>query len=79
MTDKKMTVKELIEKLKKFNPNDRVVIPFGDSGFNDIGDIAIETIILNINKSRYKGNHDYQKDASKKHLNKEKENVLIIK
>ena len=79
MTETKTTVAELIEKLKKCNPNDRVVIPFGDSGFNDVNDIVIDTIALNINNSRYKGKHGFQEDATRKTCSMQFENVLIIK
>lgn len=50
-----ITVKELIEKLKQYNPDARVVIDAEYAGYNDIAYINDLQVIQSNYRSRYKG------------------------
>lgn len=60
----KLTVAELIEKLKKVDQNLRVVKPGREGGVNDCEGILILKVLLNKNTESYYGKHDtcYQTD-----------------
>ena len=53
-----MTVNELIEKLKTFNPNLPVIINGYERGYNDLENVNQIEIILNVNHEWYYGKHE---------------------
>lgn len=60
MTETKTTVRELIEKLKEFDGDERLVLRGYEGGFSDLNLSEIKSIkiALNKNSSWYYGKHD---------------------
>lgn len=63
MTNKPMTVFDLIEKLKEFDQNTMVVMPGYDGGYSEIKRVYSDPIKLNVHdrsfyENRSKGEHD---------------------
>jgi hypothetical protein len=53
-----MTVKELIEKLKQYDENMRVVVSGYEGGVDDVGKLHETGIKLNANDAWYYGKHE---------------------
>ena len=53
-----MTISELIEQLKKYPSDMRVVIPGYEGGYDDIKHFQEEAIMLNFNDNSYEGVHE---------------------
>lgn len=60
-----MTVKELIEKLSKCNPDKMVVVRGYEGGCDEVGGIAETRINLNVNTEWYYGKHEYAEDGER--------------
>ncbi len=60
MTETKTTVRELIEKLKEFDGDIRLILRGYEGGYSDVdlSQISAIKIALNKNTSWYYGNHD---------------------
>ena len=58
-----MTVKDLISKLEKINPNRRVVVRGYEEGYCDIHDISIVPLKLDVNEEWYYGPHSKEEDG----------------
>ena len=56
-----MTVKELIEEVKKYPPENRVVIPYCEGGYVDIVAARQEPIILNCLNMFHYGDHEIKR------------------
>lgn len=59
-----MKVKELIEKLQKFNPDTMVVVSGYECGFDELIEVSEIKISLNVNFESWEGKHDSY-DSSK--------------
>ena len=53
-----MTTSELIEKLKQFSPDSRVVISGYENNFNDVLNIKELKLKLNVSEHWYEGAHE---------------------
>jgi len=53
-----MKVKELIEKLQTLDPETMVVVSGYEGGFHEVTTTEIVKIALNVNTSRYYGEHE---------------------
>ena len=58
-----MTTAELIENLKQFPSDTRVIVSGYEDGYNDISDVKKVTIKLNVHKEEYYGAHAEHKGA----------------
>ena len=58
-----MTIQELIEKLKTFPPDIKVVVRGYEDGYNDISDIREVAIKLNASEYWWDGQHGDTKDV----------------
>jgi hypothetical protein len=56
-----MLIKELIEELKKYPQDSRVVVQGYEEGYNDITAISQLKIALNVHKEDYYGAHENSK------------------
>lgn len=56
-----MTVNELIEQLKKYPGDARILTPGFEGGYGDIDDMTAEDIVFNVNSKDdwYVGPHEY--------------------
>ena len=52
-----MTTSELIEELKEYPPNMRVIISGYEGGFNDIKSLCEQEIALDVNPEWFYGDH----------------------
>lgn len=68
-----MTVQELIEILKTYEPETPVMISGYEGGYSDITDIKNDDVILNYYTEWYYGSHESN------HLVREKEDKEIVK
>ena len=55
-----MKVKDLIEQLSDLDPELMVVVSGYEGGVEEVGTVAVETIILNAHKEWYYGSHEVQ-------------------
>ena len=53
-----MKVKELIEKLKEFDPDTRIVVDGYEGGVDDLLELENIKIKLDVNKAWYYGSHE---------------------
>ena len=53
-----MTIKELIEKLKDYPEDTRVIVDGYEGGYEDVNNVDIIHIKLNVNSADYYGPHD---------------------
>ena len=67
-----MKISELIEQLKKYPPNMRVIIPAYESTYDDVNALYETEILLNVNPGWYFGDHE---DAGSK---KSDETALLL-
>ena len=58
-----MKVKELIEKLQRYNPEQMVVISGYEGGYDAVDEINEMKIKLNVNKAWYYGKHEIVDDG----------------
>ena len=76
------TVSELIEELKAFPPDVRVVTSGYDGGYRDCGSLEIIKIVLDVNDAWYYGPHDTPWDGKhsyyKTHPGKERVDAVLF-
>ena len=58
-----MTVKQLIEKLEKLEPEKMIVVPGYEGGFGELDEVGEIQLDLNVNKEWYYGDHEESKDG----------------
>jgi hypothetical protein len=71
-----MTIKQLIEKLKQYPPDMRVIISGYEDGYNDISNIEEKEIAIDIISDWYNGQHV---DSDDQYRLEEIENPIIEK
>jgi hypothetical protein len=74
-----MTVAELIETLREFNSETRVVVNGYEGGYDDISVSEVVTVALNVYHEWYYGKHDVPGAAGKAAEGKKKVDAVILK
>lgn len=70
-----ITIAELIQKLKSYPPELRVVLPGYEGGYNDLTRLGTINLALNVHPEDYYGNHD---DVNYKKGNYQTEKALFL-